>query len=344
MCPTPTRRRDRDGFTLVEMLVVIVMILVLAGLAVLIVPGFKDNSKVPRASDQLQGWLLVAKQRAVRDRAVRGLRLMIDPAGNGVTQLQYVEQPDPITCGPISPIAVVSTSYGGTLTVPAWYSPTVPVLPTIPTLPPPDPRGTVGVGAVFLTNNLVGTVLPGDLLEIVEPPSLSVITNVTASAGPPTTPGLTALNLATPVPGYTAFTTTNYRVTRRPQQLIGEPELSISKDTMIAPTLSQVGPLRVMSGTGPFDILFTPTGQAQVFDEGASPPRLLPPSNIILWVRDRFDKDLGMTVNLLEHRNQLLVIYQRTGLIGAQPPDLSNATNPPFSYFGFTTDGQSSGL
>ena len=89
----PSSRR-RDGFTLIEMLVTIGLALVLLGLAVLILPS-NDQRQVARGADSLQGWLSLAKQRAIRDQAPRGYRLIADPGNpNFYTSLQAIEMPD----------------------------------------------------------------------------------------------------------------------------------------------------------------------------------------------------------------------------------------------------------
>lgn len=70
---------DRSGFTLVELLVVILLMLVLAALAVLFVPRVNERRKSAIAAEQVQTALLTAKQRAVRDQAPRGVRIQPVP-------------------------------------------------------------------------------------------------------------------------------------------------------------------------------------------------------------------------------------------------------------------------
>jgi hypothetical protein len=59
------------------MLVVIFLIVILATLAVAIVPRFQEQARAARGADQLQGWLLIAKMRAKREGHPVGLRLQV---------------------------------------------------------------------------------------------------------------------------------------------------------------------------------------------------------------------------------------------------------------------------
>src|SRR5947208_1029048 len=88
----------RRGMTLVELLVVILIISVLATLVIAFGPGVGERQRSTRGAEQLQSWLLLAKQRAVRDQKPRGLRMLPDPTSNYnyVTRLQFIEQPDPV--------------------------------------------------------------------------------------------------------------------------------------------------------------------------------------------------------------------------------------------------------
>lgn len=80
----------RPAFTLVEMLVVLTLMMVLAGFMVMFWPQMSESQRAAEGGGLLEGWLKIAKQRALRDQAPRGLRLYID--GTKVTQAQYLEQ------------------------------------------------------------------------------------------------------------------------------------------------------------------------------------------------------------------------------------------------------------
>ena len=78
MNATATRppRARRRGFTLVELLVVIAIAAILAGIGMYAFGSFRDNSAVNNGAVLLQSWLQTARQRAIRDQAPRGLRLL----------------------------------------------------------------------------------------------------------------------------------------------------------------------------------------------------------------------------------------------------------------------------
>lgn len=70
-------RQLRTGFTLIELLIVIGLLVTLVTLTVLSVDFTVDSQRVTGASRQLQGFIAGARDRALRAREVRGVRLVV---------------------------------------------------------------------------------------------------------------------------------------------------------------------------------------------------------------------------------------------------------------------------
>jgi type II secretory pathway pseudopilin PulG len=84
----------------VELLVAMGLIILLAALAVGISQsGMLGSQKVISAADRVSQWLLIAKQRAARDQAPRGVRFfstpLAPPQATFFTEAQYIESPEP---------------------------------------------------------------------------------------------------------------------------------------------------------------------------------------------------------------------------------------------------------
>jgi prepilin-type N-terminal cleavage/methylation domain-containing protein len=92
-----TRSRQRAGYTLVELIVVLALLAVLVLIAVALVPRAQHQARAAAAADQVQGWLLIAKQRARRDRHPVGLRLQVPILTTSTTA---VTSPGPTTITP----------------------------------------------------------------------------------------------------------------------------------------------------------------------------------------------------------------------------------------------------
>jgi len=107
-------RGRRRGFTMIELIVVMAIILILATLAVALLPRFFEQQKATKGAGMLQGWLLLAKQRALRDRAPTGLRLDVD-ANNPtqVTSLHFIQQPDDYTGGMLVSASGTNAAFSG---------------------------------------------------------------------------------------------------------------------------------------------------------------------------------------------------------------------------------------
>src|SRR6476620_5661655 len=89
---TSTRRRSRPAFTLIELLVAMSVIVLLASIALVVVPDIMAQDRTTEGASRLQQFLMITKSRASRDSAPRGLRL-IDNGAGFATEVQYVEAP-----------------------------------------------------------------------------------------------------------------------------------------------------------------------------------------------------------------------------------------------------------
>jgi prepilin-type N-terminal cleavage/methylation domain-containing protein len=312
----------RSAFTLIEMLVVIGIIVVLASLSVAIIPAVHNRTKAQRGADNTQGWLLIGRERALRDHAPRGIRLLVDADGY-VRSMVFIEQPDVFT--------------GGVL----QFDPND---PTHAVVAGPDLTGGFGASTA---NQPYWPVQVGDYLQFQDGTSY-VISSVNMTPPPLSVPSPNAIYTTNPMwlgpagtnppPGNTS----NYVIRRAPRQTAGEDVLRLPDDVVIDLTLSRPSPMVLTSLTGVTyaDILFTPSGALT---------GLLGDSNgkIILWLRD-VTKDYPLPPNPQASTGDqpLLVIYTRTGRVAAV--QFNNDPNVPapgaYDPYFYAYDPRSSGL
>jgi type II secretory pathway pseudopilin PulG len=242
-------RSERGGWTLIEIVVVMALLIVLATLALAISPRLLEQAKAARGAGQLQGWLLVARQLALRDRTPTGLRMQVDADGY-VRQLAYIQQPDDFSGG--------GPCRGSSGQNPLLFDP-----------PTDFTGGQPGSPDQF-------SVQPGDYLELNGGGPVHQIQGVR---------GGTALDLVIPatLPG-----TPTWRILRQPRLLVGEQTLPLPLDVAIDlnPGRSQGVPVRSVPPppgskqppTAFWEILFAPSGA--VIGKGTVGAK------IFLWVRD----------------------------------------------------------
>jgi hypothetical protein len=107
------------------MLVAISIIVVLAGLLIMFLPSITANTSESQGAVNLQGWLNIARQKAIRNQSPYGVRFWLKdptlsppaPAGQRcywVTDLSYIEQPDDLV-GPPMVISTISSPIPTTL-------------------------------------------------------------------------------------------------------------------------------------------------------------------------------------------------------------------------------------
>jgi hypothetical protein len=229
------------------MLVVIFLILLLASVTVSLTPRFAGGQNVAKGASLVQGWLLIAKQRAQRDQVPTGLRLarlgsdMNSRSYYLVRELQLIQQPDFFSGGTITVNGTTVTGNGVDFT---------------------GGFPSTGGGVLY-------AVQQDDYLEIKGGGLVHRIVGVA-----PTT-----LTLASAPPNPINQATGDYRILRKPRLLTGETPMVLPQDIMI--DLRPDNPIVPDPGTTPggnLNIMFSPTGGVIGQGTGAS--------RVVLYVRD----------------------------------------------------------
>ena len=151
-----TRTPRRSAFTLIELMVVIVIMLVILALGTAVAySGAFDSQKIISASDRSSGWLLIAKNRAKRDGAPRGVRFLRNAAGQ-VTEALYIEAPEQWVpnpdqeLNPHGPRIITSYQFATTPPTDVKYVYYVSYNPTLPAGPQPAGQADI-LAATLLT-------------------------------------------------------------------------------------------------------------------------------------------------------------------------------------------------
>lgn len=223
-------RISRPGLTLIELLVVIGLLIVLATLVVIfVVPAFQDNKNVLRGSDRLTSTLLIARSRAYRDQAPRGVRFQLDSDGFA-RNLVYIEQPDPY--------------HAGTVTIPANSN-----------------QATFAGGNV----NLLGSADAGTVEEYaVQPGDWLQVGNENYEIGAVT--GATTATLVR-TNGAVAVSNQPYTVIRQPRPITGEEAVKLPQNVGINFTMisnlnaNYQVPSRTVGASTYYEVLFDPGGK-----------------------------------------------------------------------------------
>jgi hypothetical protein len=324
------------------LIVVMGIILLLASLAVAFYPDISTSERATRGASSLQGWLLIAKQRAKRDGLPTGLRFLVFTSGgfNFCNQMVYIQQPPDFAVGRCT----------------ATSAPTViPMTATLNVNVQGSQYTQLGAEDEFDVQN-------GDYFELYGGGYLRQIFSVSTSSTPSST--LTMLNPQSwPTPGTgtspvvapstAANPGPNYRIVRQPRELPGEPVLTLPYNVAIdLNTASNVGgvagntqtfsnpPIRTsLNPTSTYnyrEVVFSPAGA--VIGSGNQNPY---DGQIYLWVRDITVPNIAPDPQ--QGNPTVIAVQTRSGLIGAYPvaPIKGVYNNDPFY---FTKVARSSGL
>lgn len=313
-------RQRRPAFTLVEMLVVMAIITLIATITALVVPNVLRNQKVTQGANLLQGMLLAAKQRAVREQTPAGVRFIVAkdplyPQRIVCTEMIYVVQPDDLVIASDTLQLSASSPYTATSST-------------------QDFSGGLTVSAAAADQF---TVQAGDYLELSGGGPVTAIQKVAVGSTPA---GNTKYNqLQTYSNPSVSSSVTGYRVIRGPRRVPGEDSIKLPQDVVVVfddatsganVSYSQYIPKRPvslgLSTTVFYEILFAPSGS--VIGQGTSST-----DKIVLFVWD------GGREQYTEGEPALVVVNALTGAISVQAVDLRSG-----NYYTFAQDPRLSGM
>ena len=97
--------RTRQGYTLIELMVVISIILGVMGLVVAIYPSYSQREDLYKSADLIRNSLMRARQWAIRDKAGTGIGIQTSPAGLGLQIVFYQDGPEVYGSNPITSVS-----------------------------------------------------------------------------------------------------------------------------------------------------------------------------------------------------------------------------------------------
>ena len=298
--------KKTSGFTLVELLVVMTIMVVFASLTAAFYPSLKADNAISRVSTMVQSNFVAARQRAKRDRVPTGIRMQLDADGR-CTQLLLVQKPEELnvnTLGNISAAAGVITFVN-------------------------DLRQDGYEDLIFpydcVVNNSSGESL--------------AVTGINQGLNPADKKqAFYEQNFSIPNFNQTPFS--DYRVIRTPRTIPGENKVDIpdeyeislirSKDILASYDRPRSNLPVSTLGSSTFDIIFDPTGTLSSL--GLS-------GDAVLWLHKFTSEPTDFS------KDALICIRKINGKIGVFSVDRINTTNPgDSSPFGFTKDPRNEGL
>lgn len=296
----------RDGFTLVEMLVVIAVIGVIAGIGVFAIQPFQSRSSVSNGGVQLQSWLNAARSRAIRDRAPRGLRLLPgdeiqNDSGANITTLitkcVFIDQPD-------------DTTGVGISTDPTQKGVLVPN-PALNTIPKQGDYLEVNGGTSWEISNSTTTAIT---LKNVFPYTIPA----TSGASVP----YRIIRAPQPPTAIVSNTTSGGQdVLRMPRG--AAINVLANKTVNVGYNLSYTDNLPPPNGPN-IDIIFSPNGNVLT---GPNPDK------IILWVTGTV-RDAAGNISPTQGQPALVVVYPKSGLIAGYSANVGDLDKQKKTYYG----------
>ncbi len=338
----------RPAFTIIELLVAMALAVTLLGLAVAVSQSSAfDSYKTVGSADRVSQWMLVAKNRALRDRAPRGVRLIMDSTGSTCREIAYIEMPEPYIVPPGARLALVYSASGSPLMITdkqvfltgvsyADFSASVSVgdLFTIPEL-----GGAYKVDAIADASGYPAASKPaGATIELsvglnptdhkLRLPDLGAAYSPTPGAGQPLNP---------------VYVTANFGIYRQARPLLGEPTqqlplgmvIDLASSVKTGPPMSPIYNHNIPLVGVNRDILFAPSGEVMFASEGL----------IVCLMRDinRNPAAIDLTNQTdLDKAGQmiLIAIYAKTGAIATQNVAPISQNDP----YKFAKDGINTGL
>jgi prepilin-type N-terminal cleavage/methylation domain-containing protein len=316
------RGNGRPAFTLIELLVVIFLILLLAALAAAFYPDISRSNRSSTGASSLQGWLLIAKQRAKRDGLPTGIRFITGENGGFAfcTQMVYIQQPPDFAVGRCT----------------ATSSPnTTPMTATLNTNVQASQYTQAGYEDQFDVQNgdyfeLYGGSYIRQIFSVTASPSSTTLSMLPAAGRGQSMPVLgTSTSPVVPTTGLATNPGPNYRIIRQPRELPGEPILTLPYNIAIdmnkgsnvggiagntqtfsnPPTRTSLNPTSSYSYR---EIVFSPAGA--VVGAGNQNPY---DGQIYLWVRDIAVPDISSDPE--QGYPTIVSVQTRSGFISAYP-------------------------
>lgn len=326
---------NRSGFTLMELLVAMVIMIIIASLAASIAPRAQEKDRVAKAASTVQSWFTQARQWALRDRSPRGIRLVVDPnRPTRVSTLQYIERPDDFVAPFSGTLTATFVGVNGTIQSTA---------PTGANLV--DFSGGHGGNA----NNPVATRLwpiqVGDFIEVnPTQPMMGQIFFIKQIQNVNIAQRRYQLSILGPDRfNRPSFNINDFRIVRQPRPRVGEPALQMPPGTAIdlfanatygaIPNTTQVN-----LNTPYYDILFAPSGDViapQGLDRAYK-----------LWIIDA-ESNVGDAITFTAEQ-AFVTVSMKTGLVAVKQVDTT--PNPPAGTgtythpYAYTQDGKASGF